>query len=209
MINLLVVDDEPIFRQGLVALLSLEEDFQIKGQATDGRAAIRLAEQLQPDIVLMDMRMPICDGVEATDAIHQRYPWMKILVLSTFDEDEYIQRSLQAGALGYILKNTPSGQIADAIRMLSKGYTLLGQTIAPKIVSRIQPSLSKLPPVDFTARERNVLALLAQGKSNREIAEELYLTEATVKKYMSQILLQLNLRDRTQAALWAQRHFIF
>jgi DNA-binding NarL/FixJ family response regulator len=209
MINLLVVDDEPIFRQGLVALLSLEEDFQIKGQATDGRAAIRLAEQLQPDIVLMDMRMPICDGVEATDAIHQRYPWMKILVLSTFDEDEYIQRSLQAGALGYILKNTPSGQIADAIRMLSKGYTLLGQTIAPKIVSRIQPSPSKLPPIDFTERERNVLALLAQGKSNREIAEELYLTEATVKKYMSQILLQLNLRDRTQAALWAQRHFIF
>jgi DNA-binding NarL/FixJ family response regulator len=208
MISLLVVDDEPIFRQGLVALLSLEKDFQIKGQAADGRAAIRLAEQLQPDIVLMDMRMPICDGVEATDAIHQRYPWMKILVLSTFDEDEYIQRSLQAGALGYILKNTPSGQIADAIRMLSKGYTLLGQTIAPKIVSRMQPSLSRLPPVDFTERERNVLALLAQGKSNREIAAELYLTEATVKKYMSRILLQLNLRDRTQAALWAQRHFI-
>jgi DNA-binding NarL/FixJ family response regulator len=207
MISILVVDDEPVFRQGLVALLSMEEDFNIKGQAADGYSAIRLAGQLQPDIVLMDMRMPICNGVEATQEIHQRYPWMKILVLSTFDEDEYVQESLQAGALGYILKNTPSGQIADAIRMLSQGYTLLGQTIAPKIVSRIQPTPPKAPQPQFTDRERTVLDLLAQGKSNREIAEELYLTEATVKKYMSRILLQLNLRDRTQAALWAQRYF--
>jgi DNA-binding NarL/FixJ family response regulator len=207
MISILVVDDEPVFRQGLVALLSMEEDFNIKGQAADGRSAIRLAEQLQPDIVLMDMRMPICNGVEATREIHQRYPWMKILVLSTFDEDEYVQESLQAGALGYILKNTPSGQIADAIRMLAQGYTLLGQTIAPKIVARMQPTPSKTLQTQFTDRERTVLDLLAQGKSNREIAEELYLTEATVKKYMSRILLQLNLRDRTQAALWAQRYF--
>jgi DNA-binding NarL/FixJ family response regulator len=207
MISILVVDDEPVFRQGLVALLSMEEDLIVKGQAADGRSAIRLAEQLQPDIVLMDMRMPICNGVEATHEIHQRYPWMKILVLSTFDEDEYVQDSLQAGALGYILKNTPSGQIADAIRMLAQGYTLLGQTIAPKIVSRMQPTLSKTPQPQFTDRERTVLDLLAQGKSNREIAEELYLTEATVKKYMSRIFLQLNLRDRTQAALWAQRYF--
>jgi DNA-binding NarL/FixJ family response regulator len=207
MISILVVDDEPVFRQGLVALLSMEEDFNIKGQAADGRSAIRLAEQLQPNIVLMDMRMPICNGVEATHEIHQRYPWMKILVLSTFDEDEYVQESLQAGALGYILKNTPSGQIADAIRMLAQGYTLLGQTIAPKIVARMQPTPSKRLQTQFTDRERTVLDLLAQGKSNREIAEELYLTEATVKKYMSRILLQLNLRDRTQAALWAQRYF--
>lgn len=208
MISILVVDDEPVFRQGLVSLLSLETDFKIKGQAADGRSAIRLAEQLQPDLILMDMRMPICDGVEATHAIHQRYPWMKILVLSTFDEDEYIQKSLQAGALGYILKNTPSGQIANAIRMLHEGYTLLGQTIAPKIVSRIQSPPDKNWEADFTEREREILQLLAQGKSNREIAGELYLTEATVKKYMSRILLQLNLRDRTQAALWAQRHLV-
>lgn len=208
MIDILVVDDEPVFRQGLVSLLALEEDFTIKGQATDGRSAIRLAEHLQPDIILMDMRMPICDGVEATHEIHQRYPWMKILVLSTFDEDEYIQKSLQAGALGYILKNTPSGQIANAIRMLHEGYTLLGQTIAPKIVSRMQPPPEKDWEGDFTEREREILRLLAQGKSNREIAGELYLTEATVKKYMSRILLQLNLRDRTQAALWAQRHLV-
>jgi DNA-binding NarL/FixJ family response regulator len=207
MISILVVDDEPVFRQGLVALLSMEEDLIVKGQAADGRSAIRLAQQLQPDIVLMDMRMPICNGVEATHEIHQRYPWMKILVLSTFDEDEYVQDSLQAGALGYILKNTPSGQIADAIRMLAQGYTLLGQTIAPKIVSRMQPTPPKTPQPQFTDRERTVLDLLAQGKSNREIAEELYLTEATVKKYMSRIFLQLNLRDRTQAALWAQRYF--
>jgi DNA-binding NarL/FixJ family response regulator len=208
MISILVVDDEPVFRQGLVSLLSLEADFKIKGQAADGRSAIRLAEQLQPDLILMDMRMPICDGVEATHAIHQRYPWMKILVLSTFDEDDYIQKSLQAGALGYILKNTPSGQIANAIRMLHEGYTLLGQTIAPKIVSRMQPPPEKNWEADFTEREREILQLLAQGKSNREIAGELYLTEATVKKYMSRILLQLNLRDRTQAALWVQRHLV-
>jgi DNA-binding NarL/FixJ family response regulator len=208
MISILVVDDEPVFRQGLVSLLSLEADFKIKGQAADGRSAIRLAEQLQPDLILMDMRMPICDGVEATHAIHQRYPWMKILVLSTFDEDHYIQKSLQAGALGYILKNTPSSQIANAIRMLHEGYTLLGQTIAPKIVSRMQPPAEQNWEADFTEREREILQLLAQGKSNREIAGELYLTEATVKKYMSRILLQLNLRDRTQAALWAQRHWV-
>jgi DNA-binding NarL/FixJ family response regulator len=205
MINILMVDDEPVFRQGLVSLLSLEADFNIKGQAADGRSALRLTEQLQPDIILMDMRMPICDGVAATHEIHQRYPWIKILVLSTFDEDEYIQKSLQAGALGYILKNTPSGQIANAIRMLHEGYTLLGQTIAPKVVSRIQPTPDKHWEANFTEREREILQLLAQGKSNREIAGELYLTEATVKKYVSRILLQLNLRDRTQAALWAQR----
>ncbi len=210
MINLLIADDQDLFRQGLTTLLNLEEDLQVVGQASNGQEAITLAEELQPDVILMDMRMPICDGVEATQQIHQRYPWMRILVLSTFDEDEYVWRSLQAGALGYLLKSTPSGQLATAIRSLQQGYSQLGPSIAPKVFAQINPLLSISPAQkvldQISQREMDILRSICNGLSNREIAKCLHLSEGTVKNYITQVLSKLNLRDRTQAALWAKQN---
>ncbi len=208
MIRLLLVDDQPLFRQGLAALLALESDLKIVGQANDGQAAVSLAAQLQPDVILMDVRMPVCDGVQATREIHQRFPWIRILVLTTFDQDDYIWKSLQAGALGYLLKSTPAPQLAIAIRTLYQGYCQLGPTIAPKVIAQLNAPM--IPKSDeqycFTEREREILRELAMGKSNREIAQTLYLTEGTVKNYVSQVLNRLGMRDRTQAALWAKQH---
>jgi DNA-binding NarL/FixJ family response regulator len=207
MIRLLLVDDQLLFRQGLATLLALEADLEIVGQASHGQEAIALAQQHQPDVILMDVRMPICDGVEATEVIHQRYPWMRILVLTTFDEDDYIWRSLQAGALGYLLKSTPAPQVANAIRTLHQGYCQLGPTIAPRVISHLKPlrlATTDLPPL--SDRDRQVLRMIAQGHSNREIAQTLHLAEGTVKNYVTRILEQLGVRDRTQAALWAQQH---
>ncbi|NDJ21355.1 response regulator [Nostoc sp. B(2019)] len=208
MIRLLLVDDQTLFRQGLASLLSLEEDLEVVGQASHGKEAIALTEQLQPDVILMDVRMPICDGVVATREIHQRFPWIRILVFTTFDEDEYIWQSLQAGALGYLLKSTPAAQLAAAIRTLHQGYSQLGSTIAHKVFAQLNPP----PPVKnsyqqlLSERELEVLTLVAQGKNNREIARALHLTEGTVKNYVSQILTRLGVRDRTQAALWAKQN---
>ena len=209
MIQLLLADDQALFRQGLALLLDLEADLEVVGQAQDGRDAIALTETLQPDIILMDVRMPICDGVEATQVIHQRFPWIRILVLTTFDEDEYIWKSLQAGALGYLLKSTPTSQLAAAVRMLHNGHFQLGPTIAPKVITQLRPPPPKSNPdclEPLSDRKLEVLALIGQGKNNREISQILHLTEGTVKNYVSQLLSSLGVRDRTQAALWAQQY---
>ena len=137
MIRLLLVDDLVIFRQGLAALISLEPDIEVVGEAGNGEEAILLAQMLRPDVILMDVRMPICNGVEATKVIHQKFPWIRIMVLTTFDEDEYICQSLQNGALGYILKSTPSQQLATTIRSLDRGFGQLDPAIALKVFSRI------------------------------------------------------------------------
>lgn len=207
MIRVLVVDDQAFFREGLASLLSLEADLEVVGQAADGEAAIALAGTLQPSIILMDIRMPICDGVTATREILRSYPWIKILVLTTFDEDEYIWESLKAGALGYLLKNTPSGQVADAIRTLDRGHSQLGPTIAPKVFSKLQqPAIPATPHLTLSDRELEILRLLGQGKTNREIAKMLHITEGTIRNYISRILSELGVSDRTQAALWAQQY---
>jgi DNA-binding NarL/FixJ family response regulator len=208
MIRLLLADDQPNFRSSLAELLSLQEDLEVVGQANHGTEAIALTHQLQPDVILMDVRMPVCDGVRATKEIHQTYPWIRILVLTTFDEDEYIQKSLQAGALGYLLKNTPAKQLAESIRSLYQGYGQLGPTIAPKVFSQIASSSTHKPNYEhiLSAREIEVLKLVAQGKTNREIAGLLYITEGTVKNHITHILGQLGLNSRTQAALWAQQN---
>ncbi|MEO1183437.1 MAG: response regulator transcription factor, partial [Cyanobacteria bacterium J06636_27] len=204
MIRLLLVDDQDIFRQGLAALLSVESDLEVVGEARNGQEAIELAKTLQPDVILMDVRMPVCDGVQATREIHQYYPWIRILVLTTFDDDEYILKSLQAGALGYLLKRTPSQDIAAAIRSVAQGYSQLGPTIALKVFSQLKPvcSLSNTFQELLTKREIEVLKLIGQGKNNQEIAQELFLSEGTVKNYVTQILGKLKMRDRVQAALW-------
>jgi DNA-binding NarL/FixJ family response regulator len=208
MIRLLLADDQSLFRQGLADLLALEPELEVVGQAAQGREAIALTEQLQPDVILMDVRMPICDGVTATREIHQRFPWIRILVLTTFDEDEYIKDSLRAGALGYLLKSTPSQQLAEAIRTVHQGHGQLGPTIALKVFSQVD-FLSKQKEDfshRFSDRELEVLMLLGQGKSNREIAWSLHLTEGTVKNRVTRILSQLGMRDRTQVALWVQQN---
>ncbi len=209
MINLLLVDDQNAYRNGLAELLSLEPDLSVVGQAENGEKAITLTAAHQPDVILMDVRMPICNGVEATRVIHQRYPWIRILVLSTFDEDEYIWQSLQFGALGYLLKSTPASQLADAIRVLSQGCSQLGPTIAPKVFAQLNPvQVVQDGGADglLSEREQDVVKLLGQGKNNKEIAQALHLSQGTVRNHISRILSELGLRDRTQAALWAQKH---
>ncbi|MEP0873864.1 response regulator transcription factor [Trichocoleus desertorum AS-A10] len=207
MIRVLVVDDQSFFREGLASLLSLEADIEVVGQAPDGRVAIDLTRTLQPDVILMDIRMPNCDGVTATREILRSYPWNRILVLTTFDEDEYVWELLQAGAIGYLLKNTPSGQVADAIRTIHKGHSQLGPTIAAKVFAQLQPPANAIPVnLTLSERELDVLKLLGQGKTNREIAKTLHITEGTVRNYMSRILSELNVSDRTQAALWAREN---
>jgi DNA-binding NarL/FixJ family response regulator len=208
MIRVLVVDDQSFFREGLATLLDLEIDLNVVGQAIDGRAAISQAIALQPDVILMDIRMPNCDGVTATREILHIYPWMRILVLTTFDEDEYVWESLKAGAAGYILKNTPSSQVADAVRTLYRGHSQLGPTIAPKLFAKMQAQLTPAEPprLNLSERELEVLRLLGRGKTNREIAQTLHITEGTVRNYISHILSELGVGDRTQAALWAQKH---
>ncbi|MEM9119960.1 MAG: response regulator transcription factor [Cyanobacteria bacterium P01_F01_bin.56] len=208
MIRILIVDDQPVFRQGLAALLSLENDFEVIGQAENGQDAIRLTEQLKPDVVLMDVQMPICNGVEATRKISQDFPWVKILVLTTFDDDDYIWDSLQAGALGYLLKRTPAEQMAISIRSIYMGYSQLGPTISPKVFTQMKPSPSSgVHWQNFLSqREFEVLKLVGQGKTNQEISISLHLSEGTVKNYITRILQSLNqfdVRDRVQAALWA------
>jgi DNA-binding NarL/FixJ family response regulator len=209
-IRLLLIDDQEIFRQGLAKILNTKEDLAVVGQAHHGQVGIALADDLQPDVILMDVRMPVCDGVTATREIHQRYPWIKIIVLTTFDDDEYIWQSLQAGAIGYLLKRTPIEQVTVAIRSAYQGYSQLGPTIAPKIFAQMQPAA---PVVTFNAvlaalskREIEVLKLLASGKNNQEISRSLHLTEGTVRNYITNILSQLDVRDRVQAILWAQKH---
>lgn len=208
MIRLLLVDDQDLFRQGLATMLSIEADLDIVGQATNGQEAIQAAKLWQPQVILMDVRMPVCDGVQATQEIHQYYPWIRVLVLTTFDDDEYILQSLQAGALGYLLKRTPAPEIATAIRSVAQGYSQLEPTIAPKAFSQLKPLPSDSYPDLLTKREIEVLKLVGEGKNNPEIAQELFLSEGTVKNHVTQILSKLELRDRVQAALWAQRHLL-
>jgi DNA-binding NarL/FixJ family response regulator len=209
MIQALLVDDQALFLEGLANLLALEEDLEIVGQAYDGQEAIALTQKLQPDVILMDVRMPVCDGVKATREIHKSYPAIKIMVLTTFDEDEYIWRSLQAGALGYLLKNTPSQQIAAAIRTIYQGHCQLDSTVAAKVFAQLNPPVFSKQKDEghlFNERELEILKLLGKGQNNREIAHTLHLTEGTIKNYITNIFCQLGVRDRTQAALWAKQN---
>ncbi len=208
MISLLLADDQEIFREGLAMMLSIETDMEIVGLVGNGLEAIEAAKKLQPQVILMDVRMPLCDGVKATREIHRYYPWIRILVLTTFDDDEYIFQSLQAGALGYLLKRTPAPEIAAAIRSVARGYSHLGPTIAPKAFSRLNYSPATPYEDLLTKREIEVLKLIGEGRNNQEISQILFLSEGTVKNHVTQIFSKLEMRDRVAAALWAQRHLL-
>jgi DNA-binding NarL/FixJ family response regulator len=206
MIRLLLVDDELLIRRGLKALLSVESDLQIVAEADNGQLAIQAVEQFQPDLVLMDVRMPIMDGVAATQAICERFPQTKVLVLTTFAEDEYIVQALRHGAIGYLLKGTVSEDLVQAIHAAHKGFVQLGPGVSRQALTQLTPAPTPPPELAaLTPREQEILQLIAQGTSNREIAAALYISEKTVKNHITSILGNLNLRDRTQAAIWANR----
>jgi DNA-binding NarL/FixJ family response regulator len=206
MIQLLLVDDQGIIREGLRSLLEAKTDLQIVGEAENGQMAVELALSLKPDVVLMDVRMPIMDGVAATRALTEKAPDIKVLVLTTFDDDEYVTQAIRCGAKGYLLKDTPSTELADAIRAVHKGYTQFGPGLIEKTLGGAPSSVE--PPPEFaqlTPREQEVLQLIAKGCSNREIAEQLYISERTVKNHVNSVLRRLNLRDRTQVAILASK----
>ncbi len=219
MIQLLLVDDQSLMRRGLRALLKPESDLSVVGEAENGRAAIdwlRSATSL-PDVILMDVRMPEMDGVAATAAIVQAFPAIKILILTTFDDTEYVTQALQNGAAGYLLKDTPAEELVQAIQLIHKGYTQLGPGLAQKMMACSYPvpivTIDAAPAIqlegnnleDLTPREREILQLISQGSNNKEIAQSLYISEKTVKNHITSILGRLGLRDRTQAVVWLHR----
>ena len=208
MIRLLLVDDQSIVREGLSSLLQTQLDLEIVGEAENGRVAVEQSLSLKPDVVLMDIRMPVMDGVAAIEILKQQAPEIKILVLTTFDDDEYVVRAMAHGADGYLLKDTPSKELAQAIRSIDRGYTQMGPGLFAKtMANNTEPD--SIPPelVQLTPRETEVLQAIATGHSNREIAEQLYITERTVKNHVNSILRSLDLRDRTQAAIFAHKYF--
>lgn len=211
MIRILLVDDQYIIRQGLKTMLESNPDMQVIGEAENGQRAIEQIPELHPDIVLMDIRMPVMDGVATTGAIAQLYPDLKVLILTTFDDDEYVSRAMRLGAKGYLLKDTEPDELAMAIRAVSKGHTQLGPGLFEKAIASNTGYIPVIPPPSelsqLTPRELEVLQLIAVGSNNREIAEILFLSENTVKNYVTNILSRLNLRDRTQAALFAHSLF--
>ncbi len=209
MIRLVLAEDQTIIRQGLHRLLDSYADLQVVGEAENGQQAVDQVATLQPDLVLMDVRMPVMDGVTATQLICDRFPQVKVLVLTTFDDEHYVEQLMQFGAIGYLLKDTPSEELADAIRAVHRGYTQLSPGLFKKVFSQRSVTTtnsvnsSRTELAELTPREREVLSLIATGASNREIAEILCIAEKTVKNHVSSILSRLNLRDRTQAAVFA------
>jgi DNA-binding NarL/FixJ family response regulator len=203
-IRIILADDQTIIRDGLKALLEAVEDIEVIGEAGNGQETCRLAESLKPDLILMDIRMPVLDGVAATKAIKQLQPDAVILILTTFDDDDYIIEAMSHGAAGYLLKDISAQRLVEAVRDAVRGSLILPGQIAAKITSRlisqVDPSV-KLDKSDFSSREIDIIKLLTAGKNNREIADELFLSLGTVKNYISQIYLKINTSDRAKALL--------
>ena len=209
-ICVLLVDDQKLMREGLRVLLELEPDLEVVGEAENGAAALEAYADHQPDVVLMDVRMPGMDGVEATWRLRARWPAARVIILTTFDDDEYVFEGLRAGALGYLLKDVSGTDLAQAIRTVAGGGALIEPSVAQKVLAefaRLAPPV-RAPeaglPEPLSEREREILELLAQGLSNREIGARLSLAEGTVKNYVTAILQKLGVRDRTQAAIRAK-----
>lgn len=216
-ITVLIVDDQGLMREGLATLLSLAPDLRVVGQAGDGVEAIALARQVRPNVILMDVQMPRMDGVTATQTIRAELPQTQVIILTTFDDDEYVRNGLRAGACGYMLKNTPSEHLAEAIHAAARGESPISPSIARKLVAEYarqntpanRPARIELDPSSpdaLSEREMEILRALASGMSNREIADKLFITEGTVKNHVSNILSKMGVRDRTQAVLKAKEN---
>jgi DNA-binding NarL/FixJ family response regulator len=209
-IRILLVDDQALFREGLRTLLSLQPDLDVVGEAGNGEEAVRLAASLRPRVVLMDAQMPVLDGVAATRRLHAAQPECRVIMLTTFDDDENVFEGLRAGAVGYLLKDAPSEKLVEAIRAAARGESFLQPSVAAKVVAEFarlaeKPAPRPQPLIEpLSERELEILRLVADGASNREIAAKLVIAEGTVKNHLTNILGKLSVRDRVQAALKAK-----
>ncbi|MXM64860.1 response regulator [Streptomyces sp. HUCO-GS316] len=209
-IRVLIADDQMMVREGFSVLLNAMPDIEVVGEAVNGREAVERVRELAPDVVLMDIRMPELNGIEATREIVAADGAAKVLVLTTFDLDEYVYQALRAGASGFLLKDASARQLADGVRVVAAGEALLAPSVTKRLITEFS-KLSDTPRLmpsaqaygDLTDRETEVLVLIAQGLSNAEIAERLVVAESTIKTHVSRILVKLGLRDRTQAAVFA------
>ncbi|HEY9438434.1 MAG TPA: response regulator transcription factor [Streptomyces sp.] len=208
-IRVLIVDDQMMVREGFTVLLNAMPGIEVVGEAVDGRQAVEQVAALRPDVVLMDIRMPELNGIEATREIVAADAAAKVLVLTTFDLDEYVYQALRAGASGFLLKDASARQLADGVRVVASGEALLAPTVTRRLITEFSrlagapkpPTMARIG--DLTERETEVLVLIAQGLSNLEIASHLVVAESTIKTHVSRILVKLGLRDRTQAAVFA------
>ncbi len=210
-IRLLLADDQSLFREGLQTLLSASPDIDVVGEASNGEEAVRLAVQLKPDVILMDLRMPVVDGIQATRRIKTTIPETRVIVLTTFDEDKDIFEGLKAGATGYLLKDVSSGKLLEAIRAAYRGEYFLQPSITARVIteftrlSRQEPANVEPLAEPLSAREVEILALVAEGMSNKEIADKLVIAEGTVKNHLTNILGKLEAKDRMQAVIKARK----
>ncbi len=216
-IRILLVDDQRLMRDGLRILLEMEADLDVVGEAENGELALKAYEKLTPDVVLMDIQMPVMNGVEAITQMRARWPDAKVVILTTFDDDAYVFEGLRAGALGYLLKDVSGDELAEAIRTVNAGDALIDPSVTRKVVAEFARLAASPPDTPSAAggtaapgapplseREYEILRLLAQGLTNREIAARLFLAEGTVKNYVSNILQKIDARDRTQAVIRGQ-----
>ncbi|MBG0830296.1 response regulator transcription factor [Planomonospora sp. ID67723] len=213
-VSVLVADDQGLIRESIASLLGIQPGITVLGTASDGRDAVEKAVELAPDVVLMDVRMPVMDGIQATVELRRRAPACRVVMLTTFDDQEYVVQALHAGASGYLLKDLPARELAAAVRLAHAGVVQFDPAAAARLAAALTRPGPDGPPVAgppgggadpaLTDRETEVLRLVARGSTNREIAERLYLSEGTVKNHISRILGRLGLRDRTQAAIYAR-----
>lgn len=212
MLRVLIADDQTLMRDGLQTILQLEEDIEVVATAENGEEACRLTEIHRPDLVLMDIRMPVMNGIEAVKQLRETMPDTKVLVLTTFDEDEYIIEALAGGAVGFLLKDIPTDKLLQAIREAARGEIMLPSSIAVKLAARLSSVEASKPPLPkmrgkaselkFTEREMSIISLMVEGRTNREIAQLLFMSEGTVKNYIVTIYDKIGTNDRTQAVIW-------
>lgn len=205
-VRVLVADDQALFREALTTLLEVQQGIEVVGEAANGEEAVSSSAELRPDVVLMDLRMPVLDGIAATARLRAEQPDVRVLALTTFDDDEDVFAALRAGAVGYLLKDVTGARLVEALVAAERGETVLQPSVAAKLVARVARLPQDAPPTEhpLSDREIDVVRLLAEGRSNREIAGALFLAEGTIKNLVTSVLSKLEVRDRTQAALRAR-----
>jgi two-component system, NarL family, response regulator LiaR len=206
MIRVVFVDDHEMVRIGVSAYLSAQPDIEVVGEAADGKKGVELALELRPDIILMDLVMKEMDGIEATKQIIENWPEAKVIIVTSFLDDEKVYPALEAGATSYMLKTSKADEIANAVRATYHGQSVLEPEVTGKMMVKMRQKQQHLPHEELTSREMEILMLMAEGKTNQDIADELYIALKTVKTHVSNILSKLNVQDRTQAVIYAFKH---